>query len=96
MRVYLSENPMFPPDIFRNVIRVPRELFSRLWKYLCAYDPTMWKTRIRGLGTQEIRSEVKVLVAPRLLVTGRSLQDLHGGVQMGKETIRLYCRLFCR
>lgn len=80
---------------FRKNLRVSKSLFRRMWQDMVLYDACTWSTKRDAIGREGIRGEVKVLMCLRLLGHARSLRDLDGSAQMGKETIRKYFHLFC-
>lgn len=92
--LYLSSDPMYRTDIFRQRFPIQRTLFLKIKSYLVSFDAKNWSTRIDGLERPGILLDVKILACLSLYCTGRSLYDLENSRKMGKETLQRNFRRF--
>lgn len=46
---YLGDKPLYPPETFRNVSKVPRTLFQKLYIDLVLFQPVCGRHRLMPL-----------------------------------------------
>uniref|UniRef100_A0A2N9HMN3 DDE Tnp4 domain-containing protein n=1 Tax=Fagus sylvatica TaxID=28930 RepID=A0A2N9HMN3_FAGSY len=82
---YFSDNPVFPPHLFRRRFRMSRELFFRLQYALEAHDPYFIQKR-NAAGTLGLSSLQKMTAALRILAYGVAADSTDEYVRIGEST----------
>uniref|UniRef100_A0A2N9FXF3 DDE Tnp4 domain-containing protein n=1 Tax=Fagus sylvatica TaxID=28930 RepID=A0A2N9FXF3_FAGSY len=82
---YFSDNPVFPPHLFRRRFRMSRPLFFRLQYALEAHDPYFIQKR-NAAGTLGLSSLQKMTAALRILAYGVAADSTDEYVRIGEST----------
>uniref|UniRef100_A0A2N9G0I7 DDE Tnp4 domain-containing protein n=1 Tax=Fagus sylvatica TaxID=28930 RepID=A0A2N9G0I7_FAGSY len=82
---YFSNNPVFPPHLFRRRFRMSRPLFFRLQSALEAHDPYFIQKR-NAAGTLGLSSLQKMTAALRILAYGVAADSTDEYVRIGEST----------
>lgn len=76
VEIYLGTALTYPENEFRKRFYVQRTLLLKVHSDIIYFEPSLWSThrngsRRDGVGKEGVRSDVKMMVCFRLLVTGR-------------------------
>jgi len=82
---YFSDNPLYPPNIFRRRFRMSRPLFVRIVDALGQWSP-YFTQRVDALNRQGLSPLQKCTAAIRQLATGSSVDALDEYLKIGETT----------